>query len=412
VNILWLKTELLHPIDKGGKIRTYQILRELKREHRITYLTLDDGTASQDERQRAIEYCDELVCVPHRLHNKFSAAFYFQLLLNLVSGLPYAVQKYTSAPLRREIINHVASSPVDVVVCDFLAPSANVPRDLSRPSILFQHNVEAVIWKRHFEVQTNFLKRLYLKGQWLKMRRFERETCRRFDCVIAVSEKDRELMFNDYEVETVFDVPTGVDTEFFRPSGTVQVDPNSIVFTGSMDWLPNQDAIRYFVEEIMPAIKKARPHVTLTVVGRNPDSALLELSKRDRSISVTGRVDDVRPYIERAAVYVVPLRVGSGTRLKIFEAMAMEKAIVSTTVGAEGLAVRPGVELILADSPAGFAESVVKVLADKELAGQLGQKAAQTVREQFCWPKVAKLFSDVCEEVLCKHRFENVLWDK
>src|SRR4030095_14168827 len=148
--------------------------------------------------------------------------------------------------------------------------------------------------------------------------------------------------------------------------------PNSLVFTGSMDWLPNEDAIRYFIEQIMPRIRQVVPTVTLTVVGRNPYATLVELSKRDPSVVVTGRVDDVRPYMERAAAYIVPLRIGGGTRLKIFEAMAMEKAIVSTTVGAEGLPVTDGKELRIADTPESFADSVVKVLQNEALAHEMG----------------------------------------
>src|SRR5262249_5496518 len=193
---------------------------------------------------------------------------------------------------------------------------------------------------------------------------------------------------------------TGVDVEFFQPSGDVAPEANNLVFTGSMDWLPNEDAIRYFTEQIMPLIRQKISAVTLTVVGRNPYPALLELSKRDRSIVVTGRVDDVRPFIEKAAAYIVPLRVGGGTRLKIFEAMAMEKAVVSTSVGAEGLPVRNDEELILADTPEAFAGSVVSLLQDQELARRLGQRAAARVREMFGWRRVAESFALICENTV------------
>ena len=281
---------------------------------------------------------------------------------------------------------------------DFLAPAANVPRGLTTPTVLFQHNVEAMIWKRHYEVQTNPIKKAYLYGQWQKMRRFEKEMCRRFDCVIAVSAEDREQMKHEYGAEAVFDVPTGVDTGFFRPSGTVQPKPHSLVFTGSMDWLPNEDAIRYFVREIMPLIKTKLPGATLTVVGRNPPAALVDLSKDDPSLIITGRVDDVRPYIEAAAAYIVPLRIGGGTRLKIFEAMAMEKAVVSTTIGAEGLPLTDGVELLLADEAQTFADAVVKVLSDIDYANQLGQRAATVVRENHGWGPVTEDFVSICTQ--------------
>ena len=404
MNILWLKTELLHPIDKGGKIRTYNMLKELKRDHHITYLTLDDGRAGTVEREAALEYCDKLVCMPYQRREKFTAGFYVELLFNLVSPLPYAIKKYESALMRKEISQRAHAGKFDVVVCDFLTPAANVARDLACPTVLFQHNVEAMIWKRHYELQSNPLKKAYLYGQWLKMRAFERNMCRRFDCVVAVSSEDRQQMQKEYGVESVFDVPTGVDTKFFSPGGSELRDPHNMVFTGSMDWLPNEDAIRYFTEQIMPRIKQEIPDATLTVVGRNPYSSLLELAKRDSSVIVTRRVDDVRPYMERAAAYVVPLRVGGGTRLKIFEAMAMEKAIVSTTIGAEGLPVKDGAELLLADTAESFAESVVRVLNDRTLADELGRRAAATVRKEFGWEKVAERFGKICEETLSQAR--------
>jgi sugar transferase (PEP-CTERM/EpsH1 system associated) len=403
MHILWLKTELLHPVDKGGKIRTYNMLKELKGQHRITYLTLDDGVAGVAERESAFEYCDELVCVPHKPREKFTAGFYAELLFNLASPLPYAIKKYESAQMRAEIVKRVQAGKVDLMVCDFLAPAANVPLkvgEVNCPTVLFQHNVEAMIWQRHYEVQTNVIKKIYLFRQWRKMCTYERQMCRRFDAVVAVSSEDREQMQNEYGVASVFDVPTGVDTNFFRPSGNEHADAHNIVFTGSMDWLPNEDAISYFTEQIMPRIKQVIPDATLTVVGRNPLPGLLELAKKDPSVVVTGRVDDVRRYMERAAAYVVPLRIGGGTRLKIYEAMAMEKAIVSTTIGAEGLPIEDGAELLLADTAESFAQAVVRVLKDKPLANALGTRAAATVREQFGWKRVAERFGRICEDTL------------
>lgn len=398
MRILWLKTELLHPVDKGGKIRTYNMLKELKRAHHVTYLTLDDGSASADDRAKATEYCHELLCVPHQRREKFTPGFYVELLLNLVSSQPYAIKKYTTAAMMREISELERKRAFDLLVCDFLAPAANVPRSLATPTVLFQHNVEAMIWKRHYEVQANAVKKAYLYGQWRKMWQFEKEMCQRFDSVIAVSADDREQMKREYGAQAVFDVPTGVDTEFFRPSGTIETSPHNIVFTGSMDWLPNEDGIRFFMREIMPLIKSKVPDSTLTVVGRNPPASLVEMSKSDSSLIVTGRVDDVRPYIEKAAAYVVPLRIGGGTRLKIFEAMAMEKAVVSTTIGAEGLPLANGVELLLADEPQAFADAVVKVLTDASCAAELGRQAAANVRQNHGWEPVTDSFISICRQ--------------
>ncbi len=402
MRILWLKTELLHPLDKGGKIRTYNMLRELKRDHRITYLTLDDGNAGDEARAQASEFCDELVCIPHPQQEKFTSAFYLELGLNLFSPLPYAIQKYKSQRMRAEIKARLHHDEFDVLVCDFLTPAVNVPSRLPTPGVLFQHNVEAMIWKRHHEVQANPIKKAYLYGQWVKIRRFEAQMCRRFDSVVAVSRDDRETLRTEYGVTSVFDVPTGVDIEFFRPSGNETQDLHNVVFTGSMDWLPNEDAIRYFAEQIMPLVKQSVPDLTLTVVGRNPFPGLIELSKRDSSIIVTGRVEDVRPYIERAAVYVVPLRIGGGTRLKIYEAMAMGKPIVSTTIGAEGLPVQDGEHLLLADAPEDFANALIRFLEDKSLAEKVGNQAALLVRRQFGWDRAAEKLAEACEHALSR----------
>lgn len=373
------------------------MLKELRREHHIAYLTLDDGTASTDARERAAEYCHELVTVPHKVSEKFSASFYAELAQNLLSRLPYAIKKYENAEMRRRIVELAEGDGFDVLVCDFLTPSVNLPSRVDCATVLFQHNVEAMIWKRHYEVQTGAMKKAYLRDQWRKMLRFERETSKRFDAVVAVSLEDSETMRREYGIENVRDIPTGVDTEYFRPRGLEASEPKEIVFTGSMDWLPNEDAIKFFTSEILPLIKRDVPDAKLTIVGRNPFPSLIELGKRDSSIVVTGRVEDVRPYIERASAYIVPIRIGGGTRLKIYEAMAMEKAVVSTTVGAEGLPVKDGVELVLADTPEDFAAATVRVLTDKDYARGLGRRAAERVRASFGWDRVAASFAEICE---------------
>jgi len=174
-------------------------------------------------------------------------------------------------------------------------------------------------------------------------------------------------------------------------------EPYHLVFSGSMDWLPNDDAMKYFVREILPKIRASCPEVVLTVVGRKPFPALTALSREDPNIRVTGRVDDVRPFLERAAVYVIPLRIGGGTRLKVFEAMAMEKPVVSTSIGVEGLPVVHGTEVLIADEPDAFADAVVRLLHDSTLARQLGEAAARKVRARFGWAPVADAFIEACE---------------
>lgn len=400
MHILWIKTEFLHPVDKGGRIRTYQMLRALRRDHRVTYLTLDDGTAAPDAEERAREYADAVVRVPFAATVKGSAGFYLDLLRNVASPLPYAVAKYASEALRERVREICAQEDIDIVVCDFLFPSLNVPDDLQAPVVLFQHNVEAKIWERHAAVAAHPIKRTYMRQQWRRMLRHERAECRRFDHVVAVSPQDAEIFMRDFALPGVSHVPTGVDTDFFRPSGENVRNPRELVFTGSMDWMPNADAIHWFAQEILPRIRTRIPDVSLTVVGRNPPASVRELSDTGVGVTVTGSVPDVRPYLERAAVFVVPIRIGGGTRLKIFEAMGMELPVVSTTVGAEGLPVRPGVDILIADEPQAFADAVVGLLEVPARGACIGQAAAAAVRAEFGWDAVAVRFAEICERVL------------
>lgn len=397
MRILWLKTELLHPVDKGGKIRTYQMLKELKKGNYITYLTLDDGKASSDAVELASEYADKTICIPHTTAAKFSAKFYFELAGNLLSKLPYALQKYRSAEMQKAIRNEAASGNHDILVCDFLAPAVNLSGSCPIPTVLFQHNVEAMIWRRHFENELAGPKRAFLKSQWRRMRDFESESCKRFDMVAAVSAEDAETMRRDYGIVNVDDVPTGVDTDFFSPDESVSKTGSNIVFTGSMDWLPNEDAILWFIREILPLVRKSVPDVTLSVVGRDPSSRIRDLGNEDPSITITGRVPDVRPYMSEASAYVVPIRIGGGTRLKIYEALAMELPVVSTAVGAEGLPLIDGEHILIRDDPASFAEAVIGLLKDETTAKRIGESAAAKVRSDFGWSNAASKFAAICE---------------
>jgi sugar transferase (PEP-CTERM/EpsH1 system associated) len=395
VHLLWVKTELLHPVDKGGRIRTYNMLRALKRQHRVTYLTLDNGKAAPDADRLALEYCHDLIRVPFDEAARLSPRFWAELLANVASPLPYAIAKYRSSALRREIERAVRERGIDVVVCDFLAPSQNVPDGLSCPTVLFQHNVEAAIWKRHADVRKNPLARAYFREQWRRMERLERRECRRFDRVVAVSRADAESIEREYGIADVADVPTGVDIDYFRPAGRAPREPHNLVFTGSMDWLPNEDGITWFVDEVLPRIHERIPDVTLTVVGRNPPPRIQQLAKQETRLRVTGSVPDVRPYIESASVFVVPLRVGGGTRLKIYEALAMERPLVSTTIGAEGLPLEDGEHVLIADDASQFAEAVLSLLEDPTRAERMGQTSAGYIRQHFGWDAAADAFARI-----------------
>lgn len=393
MRILWVKTELLHPIDKGGRIRSYYMLRALARRHHVTYLCLDDGGAAPDALACAREYAHEVEIVPFHPPAKMSAAFFLSLLGNLCSRLPYAIARYRSAELCRRVRQLAAAT--DLIVCDFLAPALNIPDDLPAPAVLFQHNVEAKIWERYVSVPQHPLRRAYFRLQWRRMRRYEARECRRFTHVVAVSAIDAELIRREYGATSVGWVPTGVDLEYFSPRPPSSNAPE-LVFVGSMDWMPNDDAVRWFAAEVFPHVQQRIEAVRLVVVGRSPSAGLRHLASRNRAIEVTGTVADVRPYLARAALGIVPLRVGGGTRLKIYETMAMGVPVVATTIGAEGLPLRSGEHLLIADSAAEQLSAVCALLTDRARATELAANALRHVREHCSWDAVAECFITQC----------------
>lgn len=395
MKLLWLNAGLLLPLDKGGKLRTWHVMRHLAARHDITYLSFEDSTQTDADRLGMREVCSELETVPRTDTVKGTWRFHAEAARYLLDPVPYAVAKYRSAAYRARLEALLATGDFDAVVCDFLPPVVNLPERLPCPAILFTHNVEAEIWRRHAEQATDPVSRLLLTQQWRRMLRFESAALARFDLVLAVSEADGRTfarLYPDALGSPVHVVQTGVETDYFRPFPAAPQRAH-MVFTGSMDWLPNEDGMTYFCREILPKIRQAEPEATLSIIGRAPTPAVRRLAEIP-GVDVTGRVDDVRPHIARGAVYVVPLRIGGGTRLKIFEAMSMAKAVVSTTVGAEGLPVTNGHDIDIADEPARFAHAVVHLMRDTDARRAIERAARALVVERYDWSAVAWDFED------------------
>ena len=398
MKILWLNAGLLLPLDKGGKLRTWHLMRHLATRHSITYLCFTDPDEKKEHHEGMAEVCNSLVTVPRRDPAKGTAAFYLDALKHLVDPLPYAVGKYASEEYAGKVRHLLEHRGFDMLVADFLPPVVNLPPTVLVPKVLFTHNVEAEIWRRHAENATNAVSRALLTQQWNRMLRFEREALTHFDLVLAVSETDRDTFSRLYPGalrRSIHVVQTGVDTAYFTPMPQHERRAH-LVFTGSMDWLPNEDGMLYFVRDILPRIRRLEPDATLSIVGRSPTPAVQRLAET-AGVEVTGRVDDVRPHIAAGDVYIVPLRIGGGTRLKIFEAMAMSRAVVSTTVGAEGLPVTPGRDIVIADEPERFAKAVVHLIRDADARRRLETAARQLVAERYDWAAVARDFEKALE---------------
>lgn len=408
LRILWLKTGPLHPLDTGGKIRTFNMLREICRSHDLTYLALCAPETDPAVLRGATEYSQRQIWVPWTETPKRTVRFFLELGGNFFgSKLPYVIAKYASREMARRIREMDASGGADLIVCDFLTPAVNLFADgfhPQTPALLFQHNVEALIWKRLFEQASHPLKRAYFRGQWRRLAAFEKETGGRFDGVAGVSGEDCRLMRSDYGLDNVLGaVPLGVDTAFFDAVPR-KPKPYSIAFLGSMDWMPNMDAVQYFVSDVFPAIRREMSGAVFTVIGRNPPPAIRELAEKDPAIRVTGTVPDVRPFLSEAAAVVVPLRVGGGTRIKIYEALAANVPVVSTGIGMEGLPLSHGEHLLVADNASAFAESTLELLRHPEKAGQMAARGRRLVEERFGWKAATDLFLGYCREAMEIHR--------
>jgi glycosyltransferase involved in cell wall biosynthesis len=293
MKILWVKSDFLHPTNYGGQIRTLEIVKRLHRDHEVHYMAYDHPR-HPDALGRAGEYSTRSYPVKLEVPPMGSAAFAGQLLVNLFSDQPLSVSRYRSAAMQGEIARLLERVQFDSIVCDFLFPAPNFPA-LDR-CVLFQHNVEQMIWKRHTE-NARLLKRWFMAAQARRMLDLESRVCREVRHVIAVSEDDAAVFRQQYGCPNVSVIATGVDTDYFHPPQEPVAPVADLIFLGSMNWLPNIDAMEHFLAEIFPLIRRKRPETTLAIVGRQPSPGILALANRTPGVSITGTVPDVRPYL-------------------------------------------------------------------------------------------------------------------
>jgi len=396
MKILVLDEEFPFPTNTGKRTRSFNLYRRLAPSNRIRYVAYGEQHSPSAEALRRAGI--EPRAVPASIPAKHGPVFYLRLLGNLMSPLPYIVSSHVSRAFRAEVETSLKEFEPDLVLCEWTPYAAYVEGLESVRTVVSAHNVEADIWQRYHENEANPLRRWYIGEQWRKVKRFERAALGWVDGAFAVSELDRARLLAQAPATPISVVPNGVDLDYFHPAPQPR-ERRHVVFTGSMDWRPNQDAARYFVAEIFPLLRQVRPDVECTFVGRDPPPDIRALG-REPGIRITGTVEDVRPFIERAAAYVVPLRIGGGSRLKILEALAMSRAVVSTSVGAEGLDVEHGRHIQLADSPRAFADSVLQLLDDSERCRALGVAGRRLVEERYGWNALARQLEDFLRQIV------------
>ncbi|MFQ6001287.1 MAG: glycosyltransferase [Anaerolineae bacterium] len=396
MKILFLTPELPYPPDRGASIRSFNLIKNLSPQHEIYLLSFSTKESDLGEAGPLLDLCSQIETLPTPHRSTLQ-----RFLSILLSPLPDMALRFPSSEFEIKLKALLQKENFDLVQVEAIEMARYIPTVLEShrpPRLIFDDiNAEYLLQKRAFETELLHLRWLgaaYSLIQWRKLRRYEAWACRRADRVVAVSEADGEALRRLVPGLPVSVVPNGVDTRYYQPAEG-ETD-GSLVFTGKMDFRPNVDGVLWFFQRVWPPVKERLPQARLLVVGRNPSPRLSPLLQ-DPQVRVTGFVPDVRPYIARANIYLVPLRMGGGTRLKVLEAMAMGKAIVSTSLGCEGIKTT-GQELVIADGPSDFARWVIDLWGDAKRRKSLGV-AARRLAKEYDWKVIIPLLEQVYEKV-------------
>jgi len=374
------------PPDFGGALRVYHLLKQVARRHQVTVLTY--GSPEDAGRIRSeFDLPQVRVVAPTwkaasrragQLYSTFTRHSFFQ-------------QSVTGGAFQRELDALLKEEPFDVVQTEFshLGPFSLKTHALK---VLDTHNVEYDNFRRMFESSGWGLKKLHYGLEFQKMKADELAWCRLQDAVLTTSARDKALFGQDLTLP-IHVVPNGMDGDYFAPRADVQPEEHTLVFTGMMAYVPNHDGITWFLDEVLPLIARKVPKVKLYVVGKNPPEAITR--RASESVVVTGTVPDVRPYVWRSSVYVVPLRMGGGTRLKVAEALSMQKPMVTTRIGCEGIDLKDGESALMADAPQQFADAVVRLLGDAALRRRLAENGATVARQKYDWNVIGQTLEEI-----------------
>jgi polysaccharide biosynthesis protein PslH len=400
MKVLWIASDVLHPQDRGGRIRTLHIAESLNPVWNQFYIGLgrDD---TQEARSKANLYSQRFECIEHN-----DPVSLFQQVVcglkSLCSLQPIAVVKMNSSRMRAANRKAIEEFKPDVVICDFVQSMVNVPEIGNAKLVLFQHNAEADLWKRRFDAISSFGPRKLLAWlQWKTLLRFEGNAIQRSDLTICVSDDDANVMKTSYVgAKNLAVIPTSVDVNRIKFDWNPNYEKPYILFVGSLDWQPNVDGLIWFIKNCWPQVLEKLPQLELQIVGKNPDALLIECAAATKQVKVVGRVKEVAPFLQNACASVVPLLTGSGTRMKIFESFASGVPVISTTIGAEGLEIKSGVHAHIVDTPNDFTAAVIATVTNPTGALKVSKAARELVELKYSASHAADVFKQSCESLL------------
>ncbi len=395
MRILFLTQICPYPPTNGGAIKTYNILKHLGARHEVELLLFVRGSREVESLVHLGEYCSSIdSCTMTR-------SAFIDLLhaaRSTITGRSFIISRDWRPEMKSRVLDHLRRKP-DLIYVDHLQMLQYVPRSVSCPILLDEHNVEWRIVERFAEFDASPLRRRFAAMEWPKLRRFELDACRSARAVVTVTEHDRAILQeHGVSAEKLTALPIGVDTSYFTPLPRSR-DSQRILTFGTMSWPPNIDAVQWFHREVYPYIRRRVPQAGFTIVGANPPPVIRQLPESDPSVTVTGYVDDIREASLGAAVFVVPLRIGSGMRVKILDAMAMAIPVVSTSVGCEGISVHPGRDIVVADDPQAFADGVVSLLKDRARCAEIGSAGRRLVEAEYSWPAILTRLDDLLSRI-------------
>lgn len=390
---------------KGGNLqRSYNLIRELSKYHKITILAFNQKKilGGEDKVKAAIDHFSQFCTVQHVLEIPSEKGKLPRVQLLMKSLLPwntYTVSWLASTDYDKHLAKLLNEGDFDVVYADTISLAPYIADRKEFRKALNHHNIESQMLLRRASQEKNLLKKAYFYWEGLKLQAYERKICPKFDLNITCSEIDSERLLEITGPLDVTTIPNGVDLGYFIPTPDTPIKPKSLVFAGGLTWYPNLDAMTFFLKAVWPLLVHEIPEISLTVIGKSPPDWMVDLQKQFPTLRVTGFVDDVRPYLTEAEIYICPIKDGGGTKLKVLDALAMGKPLIADQIACEGINVEDGKTVLFASTPNEYIECIKRLLENSELRLTLSTQGQRFIYDNYSFTSIGKNLAQNLERI-------------